>query len=136
MSIPCLHPTARLTDDQGMGPPSGQAREDIDLRKPWKVSNPSSPVSSFWISMELTSAQADFRNLDSGAFISNIVSQGQDEKDLHLTFYFEWPFPKLEAGSKEEKDTSDRLWGLAKESVQATIDHTRKLVKEGGISIP
>ena len=77
--------------------------------------------------------QADFRNLDSGAFISNIVSQGQDDRDLHLTFYFEWQFPNIEAGSQEEKDTSDKLWELAKESVQATIDHTRTLVKEGKI---
>ena len=75
----------------------------------------------------------DFRNLDSGAYISNIVSQGQDEGDLHLTFYFEWPFPNIEAGSAEEKETSDKLWATAKGSVQATIDHTRTLVKEGKV---
>ena len=77
--------------------------------------------------------QADFRNLDAGNFISNIVSQGQDEKDLYLTFYFEWPLPQIEPGSKEEKDRSDKLWTLARESVQATIDHTRTLVKEGKV---
>ena len=61
------------------------------------------------------------------------MSQGKDEKDLYLTFYFEWPFPKVEAGSSEEKETSDKLWAMAKESVQATIDHTRLLVQEGKI---
>lgn len=81
----------------------------------------------------LTGTQADFRNLDSGAFISNIVSQGQDEKDLYLTFYFEWPMPKIEAGSQEEKETADKMWTLAKESVRATINHTRNLVEEGKI---
>ena len=75
----------------------------------------------------------DFRNLDSGAFISNVVSQGQDVRDLYLTFYFEWPFPNIEAGSAEEKETSDKLWAVAKESVQSTIDHTRTLVKDGKI---
>ncbi|CAF9927327.1 MAG: hypothetical protein HETSPECPRED_006557 [Heterodermia speciosa] len=101
-----------VTFKSGMGPPGGKSREDIDLRKPWK---------------------ADFRNLDNGSFISNIVSQGQDERDLHLTFYFEWPFPNIEAGSAEEKETSDQLWNRAKESVQSTIDHTRTLVKEGKV---
>ena len=61
------------------------------------------------------------------------MSQGQDERDLHLTFYFEWPFPNIEAGSAEEKETSDQLWNRAKESVQSTIDHTRTLVKEGKV---
>ena len=82
---------------------------------------------------ELMLFKADFRNLDSGAFISNIVSQGQDEKDLYLTFYFKWPFPQIEAGSTEEKETSEKLWAMAKESVQATIDHTRQFVQEGKI---
>lgn len=98
---------------EGMGPPGGIATEDITLRKPWK---------------------ADFKNLDSGAFISNIVSQGQNETDLYLSFYFEWPFPNIEAGSKEEKETSDRLWKMAKETVQHTIDHARSMVKEGKLT--
>lgn len=95
---------------EGIGLPGGSATEDIILRKPWK---------------------ADFKNLDSGAFISNIVSQGHDETDLYLTFFFEWPFPNIEPDSKDEKETSDRLWKLARESVQQTIDHARSMVKEG-----
>ena len=114
-----------------MGPPAGTIREASDRDKPWRVSNIGSPRMD--LADELMLFKADFRNLDNGTFISNIVSQGQDEKDLYLTFYFKWPFPQIEAGSTEEKETSDKLWAMAKDSVQATIDHTRQFVKEGKI---
>ena len=78
--------------------------------------------------------QADFLNLDSGAFISNLVSQGKDETDLYLTFYFEWNYPNIKEGSREEKETSHTLWGMAEKTVQHTIDYARNMAKEGKLN--
>jgi len=59
------------------------------------------------------------------------VSQGKDETDLYLTFYFEWKYPNIKEGSKEEKETSDQLWGMAGKTVQHTIDYARNMAREG-----
>ena len=75
--------------------------------------------------------QVDFRNLDSGAFINNTISQGKDETDLYLTFYFEWPYPKIQEGSGEAKKLSDQLWQQAKKTVQHTIDVAREMKVKG-----
>ena len=73
----------------------------------------------------------NFYNTDTGAFINNTVSQGENETDLYLTFYFEWPYPNLEEGSQEARETNERLWGMAKKTVQHTIDYARNMAKEG-----
>ena len=75
--------------------------------------------------------QVDFRNLDSGGFISNSISQGKDETDLYLTYYFEWPYPEMEEGSEEAKKLSDQLWEMAKTTVQHTVDVTREMKSKG-----
>lgn len=95
---------------EGMGPPGGKITEDCDIRAPWKV---------------------DFRNLDTGAFINNTISQGKDVTDLYLTFYFEWPYPKVEEGSDEVKKISDQLWEQARKTVQHTIDVAREMKSKG-----
>ncbi|KAL6718148.1 hypothetical protein ACLMJK_004235 [Lecanora helva] len=95
---------------EGMGPPGGKVTEELQIRKPWKV---------------------DFHNTDSGAFINNTVSQGKDETDLYLTFYFEWPYPNMTEGSKEVQEMSEQLWEMVKKTVQHTIDYARDLAKEG-----
>ncbi len=76
-------------------------------------------------------SQVDFRNLDTGAFINNTVSQGKDETDLYLTFYFEWPYPKIEEGSAEAKKLSDQLWQQARKTVQHSIDVAREMKSKG-----
>lgn len=48
-----------------------------------------------------------------------------------MTFYFEWPYPKLKEGSAETQKMEERLWGMAKQTVQHTIDYARDLAKEG-----
>ena len=101
----------RVVFKSGMGPPCGSVIEELQLREPWKV---------------------DFYNVDTGAFINNTVSRGEKGKgDLHLTFYFEWPYPDMEEGSVEAKETEEKLWHMARETVQHTIDYARKLVREG-----
>lgn len=73
----------------------------------------------------------DFYNLDSGAFINNTISQGKDETELYLTFYFEWPFSDLKEGSMEAEEMSEKLWGMARQTVQHTIDYARDMKKGG-----
>lgn len=51
--------------------------------------------------------------------------------DLYLTFYFEWPFPDMEAGSEEEREMEERLWAQARGVVQHTIDHAREMKRDG-----
>lgn len=75
--------------------------------------------------------QIDFYNRTTGAFVNNTVSQGKDETDLYLTFYFEWPYPNLEEGSTEAKETEKKLWGMAREVVQHTIDVAREMARDG-----
>lgn len=75
--------------------------------------------------------QVDFRNLDTGAFINNTISQGDHETDLYLTFYFQWPYPKIEEGSEEAKKTSNQLWEQARKTVQHTIDVAREMKSKG-----
>jgi DNA topoisomerase IA len=70
-----------------------------------------------------------------GSFISNLVSQGKDEQDLYLTFYFEWTLPEIEAGSEEEKNVISQRWEMVKEVVQETIDIGREMVKDGKIKL-
>ena len=76
-------------------------------------------------------AKVDFRNLDTGSFINNTISQGKDETDLYLTFYFEWQYPKMQEGSEEAKKTSDQLWEQARKTVQHTIDVAREMKNKG-----
>lgn len=73
----------------------------------------------------------DFYNLDTGAFINNTISQGKDATELYLSFYFEWPFPDLKEGSEDAEDMDKQLWGMARKTVQHTIDYARNMAKEG-----
>ena len=62
-----------------------------------------------------------------------MISQGRDETDLYLTYYFKWPYPALKEGSLEAQQMSEKLWGMAKETVQHTVDLAREMVKEGKV---
>lgn len=68
------------------------------------------------------------------AYIENIVSQGKDETDLYLTFYFEWTFPKIGEGSEEAEERLNELWDMARGAVQHTVEVARQLVREGKIN--
>lgn len=70
---------------------------------------------------------------EDASYIENIVSQGKDETDLYLTFYFEWTLPKIEEGSEEAEKSSSELWDIARGAVQHTVDVARQLVKEGKV---
>jgi len=123
---------------EGMGPPAGKVTEELQIRKPWKVRHACPFIVILgeggmgdeykWL---IVWVQVDFYNTESGAFINNTISQGKDETDLYLTFYFEWPYPDLKEGSKEAEEMSERLWGMAKKTVQHTIDYARDMAREG-----
>ena len=91
-----------VTFKEGMGPPGGEVIEELQIRAPWKV-KPFFPLGLCTVVLIKTDmrspAQVDFYNLNSGAFINNTISQGEDETDLYLTFYFEWPYPDMQEGS-------------------------------------
>ena len=124
------------TFTEGMGPPGGRITEDVNLRAPWKVcSRPDLAARTSSLPSTLADSprypQVDFRNLDSGGFISNLISQGKDETDLYLTYYFEWPYPKVEDGSEEAKKLSEQLWDTARKTVQHSIDVAREMKSKG-----
>ena len=122
-----------VTFKEGMGPPGGEVIEDLQIRKPWKVPPLPTYLTVVFRTRRLIRVlgQVDFYNLDSGAFINNTISQGKDETDLYLTFYFEWPYPKLEEGSADTQKTEETLWAMAGQTVQHTIDYARDLAREG-----
>ncbi len=130
--------TREVKFKEGMGP-GGPVVEDITFSKPWKVlivaailsfSNENNSES------RLNVFQVDFQARGPNAsFISNIVSQGKDETELYLTFYFEWTYPDIQEGSEEEKKTVAQLLAMAKGVVQETIDVGRKMVKEGEVKV-
>ncbi|KAL2042841.1 hypothetical protein N7G274_004601 [Stereocaulon virgatum] len=90
--------------------PHGEQTEELQIRAPWKI---------------------DFFNLSTGAFVNNTISQGTDEEDLYLTFYFEWPYPDLIEGSEEAREMEGKLWGMARAVVKHTIDYAREMKREG-----
>lgn len=69
------------------------------------------------------------------SLISNLVSQGEDETDLYLTFFLEWNFPDMQEGSEEKNELAQQLSGFAKDVLRETIDIARKMVKDGEIKV-
>ncbi len=65
----------------------------------------------------------------SGSKTVNIVSQGETENELYLTFTFEWPCP--DEGKMDAMTEGIRKTGVR--AVKATIDRIRELVVEGKI---
>jgi len=60
----------------------------------------------------------------------NIVSAGLDG-ELYLTFTFEWDFPEVEKGSKEEIEKQKGFQSSAPKAVSGTLAEIRKMVGEG-----
>ena len=101
-----------VTFAPGVDPHGNTALESLELRAPFKV---------------------DFYTKATGTFVNNTVSQGKDLNDLYLTFYFEWGFPDIEEDSEQYKQKEQELWGLAKKTVQHTIDIAREMKRDGKI---
>jgi hypothetical protein len=76
----------------------------------------------------------DFHQND-GSVITNVISNGPsgDEKDLFMTYIFEWRRPEVEAGSEKHQQEYAKFMGMAKEAVYLTISKIRKMVVDGQI---
>lgn len=79
-------------------------------------------------------AQADFVMPDIGTSISNIISVGNEETDLYLTFTFSWNFPDVVEDSEEALIKAKTLECMAREVVPHTINQIRALVKDSIIA--
>ena len=71
---------------------------------------------------------------DLGNAISNIISVGEDGKDLYLTFTFSWNFPDIQEGTKEAAEKSKSLTDMGQEVVPHTIQQIRAMVKDGTVA--
>ena len=70
--------------------------------------------------------------MESGAKVSNIISRGpKGDHDLWMTFTFEWPEPKIEAGSDEAEAKNKQYNDMGLQTIQHTIDVIREWVKKG-----
>ena len=68
-----------------------------------------------------------------GTAISNIISSGQGENELFLTFSFSWHFAEIMEGTDEATEKAKVLEGMAWEGMSHTIEQIRELVKRGEI---
>lgn len=62
--------------------------------------------------------------------IANIISDGEGESDLYLTFAFNWNIPDLVEGSQEAADGLEVMRNTAKVAVGKSIEQIRTSVKE------
>ncbi|KAI0094382.1 hypothetical protein BDY19DRAFT_988233 [Irpex rosettiformis] len=74
--------------------------------------------------------RADFEMVDLGNTISNIISDGEGESDLYLTFTFNLNFPDIQEGTQEATERAERMQGTAETAVGMTINQIRSTVKE------
>jgi hypothetical protein len=67
--------------------------------------------------------------------IQNIVSDGPGgtDKDLHMTYAFEWLCPQVQAGSQKEKELQEQYQKMAMMAVNSSIVSIRRLVVAGEI---
>lgn len=77
--------------------------------------------------------QADFHMVDFGNYISNIISAGDGESDLYLTFTFALNFPEIEEGTPEAEARAQQVAGAAKGATTSSINEIRTLVQTGAI---
>lgn len=79
-------------------------------------------------------AWVEFKQED-GSIIRNLISDGPGGtvEDLHMTYMFEWIFPKLEEGSVEAEEQLKKSKAMAKMAVDGSINTIREMVKDGRI---
>lgn len=64
-------------------------------------------------------------------FISNIISTGDGESDLYLTFSFVWDMPDIQEGSDAAKAKQAQFENGAGAAVQQSVNEIRALVQAG-----
>jgi hypothetical protein len=79
--------------------------------------------------LKLMFEQADFEMVELGTSIANIISAGEGESDLYLTFTFSWNFPHIQEGTSEAHEKWQQVQEMAKGGVLMTINEIRDNVK-------
>ena len=76
--------------------------------------------------------QVDFHE-PTGAVITNTISDGpgMTDQDLHMTYFFEWLHPDVEAGSEKEKTLTEEHRKRGKMSVDKSIEAIRRMAVAG-----
>lgn len=76
--------------------------------------------------------QVDFYE-PTGAVITNMLSDGPNmtDEDLHMTYFFEWLHPDVEAGSEQEAMLTKQHSMRGKMSVDKSIESMRKMAAAG-----
>jgi hypothetical protein len=65
--------------------------------------------------------------------VLNIVSTGEKDLELYLTFKFEWEHPEIEAGSDEAVVKQKEYQITAPKWIAGTLLQMRKMVEEGSL---
>lgn len=76
--------------------------------------------------------QVDFWQ-PSGALITNTISDGPGltEKDLNMTYTFEWRHPEVEEGSEEHRRLAEQRVQEAQMAVHKSIESMRRMAAAG-----
>ncbi|PSS36797.1 hypothetical protein PHLCEN_2v1341 [Hermanssonia centrifuga] len=75
--------------------------------------------------------KADFFTPDNGTTVSNIISFGEDDSELYLTFAFNMNFPQFEEGSEQADAQTKKLWQSSQGAAARTVDQLREMLEEG-----
>lgn len=73
--------------------------------------------------------------VDFGNYISNIISTGDGESDLYLTFTFAWDFPNIHEGTPEATEKERQFSQMSRESTATSVNEIRDLVQKGAIKV-
>ena len=71
---------------------------------------------------------------ESGIAVSSIISIGEDETDLYLTFTFTWNFPNIVEGTEEAAAKVEALTQVVKPIVSHTVEQLREMAKDGTVA--
>lgn len=79
--------------------------------------------------------QADFKMVGNDTVISNIISTGDGESDLYLTFSFVWDLPDIQEGTDAAKAKQEQFANGAGTAVQQSVKEIRALVQSGELGV-
>jgi hypothetical protein len=72
-----------------------------------------------------------FTTVGSASRVLNIVSTGESESELYLTFTFEWEHKEIEAGSEQAVEKQREYQSAAPKGVAGTLAAIRNMIKGG-----
>lgn len=122
--------TRKVHFKPGTGP-QGEVTEVVTFIDGVRVRNHPRINHSAILTDPRTNLQADFQMVGTETFISNIISTGDGESDLYLTFSFVWDMPNIQEGSDAAKEKQAQFENGAGAAVQQSVNEIRALVQAG-----